>query len=79
MIEKETIAALRKRVAELEAKLRVAGRDVDDRFRGAVDPIGEQVERKFGMKDDAMKTTMRVVAWGVPLIIVVAIVWWAVA
>lgn len=46
---RELIAAQKARLEKLENDFRSAGRDLDDRFRAAVDPIGEQVTNKLGM------------------------------
>ena len=62
--------AANSKIAELEAQVRDAGRNLDDRFRAAVDPIGDQFDQRFGLAKDTSKNWVRIVGW----ILVVAVV-----
>ena len=63
------IAEQRARLEKLEADFRSAGRDLDDRFRAAVDPIGEKFADKVGLR---YSRTTQVAIRVVVIVVVVA-------
>lgn len=68
----------RREAAAQAARLRDAardrGRELDDRFRGAVDPIGQKIEDDFRLRPGMLKTAMRTLGWGGVLAIVLAVI-----
>lgn len=60
---RELINQQRARLEKLENDFRSAGRDLDDRFRSAFDPVGEKIAGKLGWRySDSTKVTLRVIA-----------------
>jgi hypothetical protein len=62
-MDDKTEKSLRAQIADLEKQLRQSGRDLDDRFRGAVDPIGEDIREQLGVaKSRDWTVAIRVIA-----------------
>jgi CHASE3 domain sensor protein len=67
--------AANSRIAELEAQLKQSGRDLDDRFRAAVDPVGDHIDERFGLAHDTSKDFVRIVGWLLVAAVVVGVLY----
>ena len=63
----------------MNEQLRAAGRNLDDVVRGAVDPIGVEVEERFGLEGGSMTSPTRMIAWLLVGVLVFGVLGWAIA
>lgn len=53
-----------------KASVRDAGRKLDDTVRQAVDPIGEQIDKRVGMPAGTTRGPVRFIAWALVAVVV---------